>query len=493
MSERENMTADELIWDMPKGLVKWYRFKEKSSALYVTADTKFDSAMAEGLSECGLYVDSCNASGLLSDKNRQKYDYIIIASAIERLGDVRKASRLLRKVQALLNEDGTLFLGMDNRLGIRYFCGDRDYFTGRSFDGIENYIRAGVAGQENMAGRCYAKSEIVALLENAGFMHHRFYSVFPVLERPQILFAEDYTPNEKVDIRIFPQYNCPDTVFLEEEQLYDTLIKNELFHTMANGFWIECPSNACFANTNQITMSMDRGKDNAMFTIIRRDDQVEKKPVYPENCNKVKALMDNNLYLLNHGINMVDAVLENDSFVMPYIHEMSALEYLRRVALQDENLFFAKLDNLWELILSSSEHTPYSEIDWEHYEPHCENGKKDDPARERWKKIAYGEKGEQGGIGPILKRGYIDLVPLNCFWDNARFMFYDQELFIENLPAKVILLRTIDLVYMGERQLYNLLPIEDVREKYGLNECKDLFYKFIGWFLNDLRLSLIHI
>ena len=46
MSERENMTADELIWDMPKGLVKWYRFKEKSSALYVTADTKFDSAMA---------------------------------------------------------------------------------------------------------------------------------------------------------------------------------------------------------------------------------------------------------------------------------------------------------------------------------------------------------------------------------------------------------------------------------------------------------------
>lgn len=481
------MTAEQLIQEMPKGLIKWYDFEKGSNALYITAGQEMDTTMIQALRECEVCVRYCTIEEVDSMSHLDKYAYVIMLSAIERTGSSEKAAGLLRKVRSLMNRQGKLFLGMDNRLGVRYFCGDRDAYTGRNFDGIENYARANLYEYDLLEGRCFSKAEIVDILNNAGFVHHRFYSVFPLLQYPQILFAEDYIPNEKLDIRLFPQYHFPDTVFLEEEKLYDTLIQNGLFHTMANGFWIECPMEGLFANVNQITMSPDRGKNNAMFTVICRDDRVEKRAMYQEGRQKIEELAHNNKYLSEHGINMVELKAEGEKVVMPYVHSESALKYLRDLILEDTALFFQRLDELWELIIQSSEHIPYSDIDWEKYEPYWERRRKDDPQRERWKKVANGTKEEQESIGIILKRGYIDLVPLNCFWQDGQFVFYDQELYINSLPAKVILLRTIDLIYMGNFQLEKVLSIECVKERYGLSACRELFYSFIRKFLNDLR------
>lgn len=485
------MQAEELIRELPKGLIKWYEFHKGSRALCVTGENTESASIVEALQESGLQADTVDVHALdkLTEKEEKQfcgsYEYVVLLGTLEYSQNPERILKLLRKSLA---SNGKMLLGMDNRLGIRYFCGDRDTYTGRNYDSIENYVRANLSELDHIAGRGYAKAEIVQMLEKAGFTHYKFYSVFPLLQRPQILFAEDYVPAEKLDIRIFPQYNYPDTVFLEEERLYDTLLQNKLFHTMANGFWIECPADGAFSNANQVTMSVDRGKENAMFTILRKDNKVEKKAVYQEGNAKIEELLDNSSYLKEHGISMVDAALEQGSFVMPYVQEISALEYLRQL-LSDKNfaLFFQRLDELWGLILSSSEHAAYSEIDWEKFDPYWENGKKDDPAKDRWKNLAFGTKEEQESIGVILKRGYIDLVPLNCFRAKEEFLFFDQELYVENLPAKVILLRTIDLIYMGNPQLNHILPVEKIKEKYGLSTCKDLFYAFVSKFLNDLR------
>ena len=494
------MIAQELICEMPKGLIKWYDFKSECKALYVTAGTGFDNVIAEALSECVVKTEYCTTEDLFKKSADEKYDYALITSAVEESGSKAKALKVLKKVYLLLKENGTLLLGLDNRLGIRYFCGDRDIHTGRNFDGIENYIHTNASDYDTTHGRSFSKAEMIEIIEKAGFERHRFYSVFPLLQRPQVLFSEDYIPEEELDVRIFPQYNYPDTVFLEEEHLYDTLAENNLLHIMANGFLIECPINGDFANVNQVTMSLERGKINSMFTIIRRDNKVEKKAVYKDGRHIINELMDNNAYLSKHGISMIDVVLKkdsdtaagnsagNDAIIMPYIQEMSALEYLRRLLVTDTKLFLKRLDEIWELILSSSEHVSYSEIDWEKYDPYWERRKKDDPARDKWKKIAA-EMGEdaQNGIGVILKRGYIDLVPLNCFWDNNKFIFFDQESYIENLPAKAIMLRAIDLIYAGNRELYRTLQINAVKERYGITKCRELFYAFVGKFLNELR------
>lgn len=485
-AEERKIAQQKIVKELPKGLVKWYPFKEGQNALYITGKTQIDAAIEEALQESGMSV-VCVETTDLDNLAREKYDYVVMTSVLEQTKGIAQATWILKKVRQLLKESGRLFIGMDNRLGIRYFCGDRDPYTGRNFDGIEGYVKADVSVYDQMKGRIYAKAEIRQMLEEAGFLYHMFYSVFPVLERPQIMFAEDYTPGEQLDIRIYPQYNCTDTIFLEEEKLYDTLVQNGMFHSMANAFWIECPLDGELSGVNQITMSMDRGRRNAMFTIIRKDGNVEKRPVYEEGRYKLKALMENCVDLKKHEVRMVPMEIKNGACVMPYVNAQSTLEYMRNLLSQDKQRFLQALDRFWEIILHSSEHVPYDEIDWENYVPGWEKKAPDDPLKDKWKKLAFGTQEERDSIGAILKKGYIDLIPLNSFYDGKDYIFYDQELYVENLPAKTILVRTIITIYMGNQYLNHILPAEELRERYGLNRCRQLFNEFTNRFLNRLR------
>ena len=495
------MHTEELINELPKGLIKWYDFQKGSRALYVTVDSKechaLNKSIKEGLTECGLVVDTISLEELedsivayvqpedgSAKKKAASYDYIVVVGALERS---KQPENVLETLRSVLASNGRLLLGMDNRLGIRYFCGDRDVFTERSFDSIENYTRINLSDMEQLEGRAYAKAEIVNMLEKAGFSHHRFYSVLPELVRPQVLYAEDYLPEEELEVRIFPQYYYPDTVFLEEERLYTTLIQNGLFHAMANGYLIECPLDGKFINVKHVTVSMDRGVEDALCTIIRRDDKVVKKAAYPEGRKRLRTLIENNEDLITHGVNMVDAVLEQDSCVMPYMRGQTATDYFRDLLRINRELFLQELDRFWEIIKNSSEHVPYEEINWEEFEPGWQKRKADDPGRDKWKKIAFGTEEEKHNLGIILKRGYIDLVSLNCFFIDGDFVFYDQEFVVENLPAKAILQRTVDFIYRGNTRMEMLLPKKELQERYHLTEYIQLWYQFAGDFLNKLR------
>lgn len=486
------MTADELIHEFSKGLLKWYHFRAGGSALYVSAETPMDCSIAEALSECGLEVSVVSAKEWVARRelSGMHYDYAVAADAL--ISDPHKeyAQELLRLLRGCLKESGCLFICTDNRLGIRYFCGDQDPFTGRNFDGVENYKRVRPEDQEGQAGRLYARAELEELLENAGFSNRRFYSVFPGIVRPQILVAEDYMPAEELAVRLFPQYNNPNTVFLEEENLYTSLIQNGMFHAMANGFLIECPLDGAFSNVSQITVSMDRGEENALYTIIRRDRQVEKRPLYSQGKEKLLRLMEGQKELEDFGVQMLEGRLSEDAYVMPYVSGEPLVKYFRELAESDQEEFYRQLDRLWGLILSSSEHVPYAKMDWEHFDPRWEEQERKNPnkriERGKWRELVQSRPGADI-FGPILKHGYIDLVLLNGFLVEGEFVFYDQELFVENLPAKVILLRSIDMLYYRDSHMQAVLPKKLLFERYGLEEYQELYYAYIGCFLTGLR------
>ncbi len=466
--------AEDIIRELPIGLIGWYEFTSGARAVCIT-DEK-NQKIAVGLEERGLFVDTyCVEKDSRLELQDNTYNYAIVAGGLERAKDTKLFLQVIRQS---MKKDGILLLATDNRLGIRYFCGDQDAFTGKNFDSIENYLRVSFE-KAGVEGRTYAKHELQDMLADAGFTRQKFYSVFPQYQCPQIMFSQDYEPKEQLDIRIFPQYECKDTLFLEEDLLYQTLVENQLLHPMANGFFVECPLQGEFAPVNQVTMSMERGRKQAMFTILRKDETVHKLPVFKEGFEKIEGLLDSNAYLTQHGIRMVETNVTGNGVDMPYIHEITALEYLRTLVLKDTEAFIHELDKLWELILQSSEHVPEEEIDWDEFVPYWGEKKPDDPFTERY--IRHPQ------IGCVLKRGYIDLVPLNCFYFNGEYVFYDQELYVENLPAKVIMLRTIDTVYRGQREIYQTLPYNDLMERYQLEECKPLFQRFVGKFLSDLR------
>lgn len=481
------MLSEELIKELPGGILRWFDFNKGENALYIQG-TKNDVSYVTALEDAGLILDRIN----FTDINRQntlhdkEYDYIIIMGILE-LSE--SPEDILRFAREHITDTGKILIGTDNRLAVRYFCGDRDPFTGRNFDGIENYTRIDPKSQGDMEGRAYDKAQLTHFLQCAGIEEYKFYSILPEMTCPQIIIADGYKPQEELNVRILPQYNYPETVFLEEVKLYTTLLNNNMFHQMANGYLIECGKKDCLNNACQVTISMERGRENAMCTIIREDRIVEKKAIYEEGRKKITALKENNEYLSNHGVRMIEGNIEKDSFVMPYTVGKPATEYVKDLLLVDGNVekFYEKLDELWNIILNSSDSIDSHHIDWDRFEPDWEKRKPDDPDRYRWRNMAQGTKEEQLAIGPILKRGYMDLVTLNAFSVNDEFIFYDQELYMKNVPAKAIFIRSLDFIYGFNDKMNLLVPREEVVERFGLKTCERLFRRFIDSYLDNLR------
>ncbi len=494
------MVEEQYLKQLPKAIVQWYEVKKGSRAACLTAGCGNSVLIAEALEERGIYVDRIPLDKIeclreykgerkhdyIDDRESEKkiYDYVLAIDVIEYTQD---AGEVLRYIRGLLKSDGKLLLAADNRLGIRYFCGDRDSFTCKNYDGIENYKHLLSWERETMNGRAYSKAELTRFLEKAGFYGHRFFSVFPRIENPQILLAEDYEPNEALDIRVFPEYNNPDTVFLFEEELYPDLIENKLLHPMANGFFVECPLNSDYVPVNQVTLSGERGEENAMATVIRSDGVVEKRALYPAGRKRLRQLLENHEYLSAHGVKLIDTKQKEDSIVMPYVSGIPATDYFRELLKQDKETFLQQLDAFWDIVMHSGTPVDYDGTDRDLAESGKEMYCKDKASGDKQKRTAPDIKGEKEALGVILKRGYPDLVSLNCFYIDGEFVFYDQEMYLENVPAKAIMYRTIEFIYKFHDQLDAVLPRDELFERYGMIKYKALYDKVITSFLNMLR------
>lgn len=476
------MDAEKIIRDLPKALIGWYDFRPGAKALFVSGGMPECDVFFEFLLEKGLDATRIPAADLCAVDCT--FEYIVAAGILEKSS---QPEHLLAVLRSLLMNTGRLLLGAENRLAIRYFCGDRDPFSGHVLDGIDGYVKLSEERKKAIGGRAFSMSEYKKMLTAAGFTQYQFYSVMPEPVRPQILLAEDYFPNESMDVRVFPQYRSPGTIFLEEERLYAELLENHMFHQMANGFLIECSSCGALSKVDQITVQGDRGRDQALATQITYPMSVSKKALYPEGMHKLEDMAENAAYLRNRGILVANGHLENNAYVMPFIHGQIATEYFREVLRRSREDFIQELECFRQMIMASSDHVPYEETDWRTFEPGWEKRKVDDPNIDQWKKRAFGTTEERRNIGIILKRGYIDMVSLNCFHTEKGFLFFDQEFYIENFPANAIFIRTVDFIYRDSPELERLCPREEVLRYFNLSEYQETWRAKGNAFLEKLR------
>lgn len=476
------MNTDEIIKDLPKALINWYDFPRDSKVLFISGGKAECEVLFDAVEEKGIETVRADAKKLYAIND--KFDYIVAAGIIERS---ESPKGMLANLKELLKNSGKLLIGAENRLAIRYFCGDKDSFSGHVLDGIDGYRKVSEKRRKINGGRSYSKAEYEEMLFYAGFKKLKVYAVLPELARPQILIADGYMPNEMLDMRIFPQYNSPETLFLEEENLYKTLMENHMFHQMANAFFIESTVDGELLDIDQITVQGDRGHEESLATIIKFQDKVTKKAMYAEGAQKINHMMESACYLKQHGVPVADAYLEDGKYVMPYIDGQIATEYFRELLRCNRQLFFRELERFRKIILSSSEHVPYEEVNWRQFEPGWEKRKRDDPNIDEWQDRAFGTREEKGNIGVILKRGYIDMVSINCIHTGEEFVFFDQEFFIENFPANAIFIRTIDFIYGGKPDLEKICPKEDLLKYFNLYMYQDIWRRKSNVFLEKLR------
>lgn len=444
--------TQELINGIKCGLLQWYDFEQDAKVLYI-GDSK--DALAKMLIDksfavvCAPVEQSCNTEW--TQEYKGGFDYLI---AVEALECTENPEQVLQSWRSLLKEDGRLLLGMNNRFGIRYFCGDRDPYTGRNFDGIEGYRRAYDKKEDVFRGRCYSRNEMEKMLRAAGWNFFRFFSVLPDLQNPGLIYAEDYLPNEDLANRLFPTYNYPDTVFLEEAPLYESLDNDGLFHKLANAWLIECGSKEALCDVLHVTCSMERGRESALCTVVRRTGIVEKRAVYSEGEARLEKLAAHAKELKERGIPVVDTKLEGGVCQMPLIQAEVGQVYLKKLLRTDRERFLQEMDHFRDLILRSS---------------------------------AIVESDQGDGEGAILRKGYVDMVPLNSFYIDGEFVFYDQEFCEENYPANAIISRMVGTFYAGNVELMKILPVEELYERYGLTKYRERWQRMEGEFLRDLR------
>lgn len=200
-----DIQAEKTIREIKKGLLRWYDFKVSGRAMYIG---KRDDALAEELTEHLPEVICEDVDRTIQDDWQQEYagyfDYIVSVADLEKW---KGPENVLVCWKNLLKPDGRMLLGMNNRLGLRYFCGDRESYTGRSFDGIENYRRVYVKNQDTFQGRMYDRASLTRMLRDSGWQSFQFFSVLTDLENPSHIYAGDFLPNEDLANRIFPTYN----------------------------------------------------------------------------------------------------------------------------------------------------------------------------------------------------------------------------------------------------------------------------------------------
>lgn len=447
----------ELIQEIKKGLLNWYDFRLGSTILYIgnKGDVYPQMCQEQGMDMVSVSEDVTIDPQWVQEHSGQ-FDYLL---AIRTLETQEKPETYLKSWKILLKPDGILLLGMNNRFGLKYFCGDRDPYTERNFDGIEGYRRAYAKKEDKFTGRCYSREEMREMLSEAGWENIQFLSVLSDLDNPRLIYGEDSLPNEDLSNRLFPTYHYPKSVFLEEESLYDGLIKNGMFHKMANAYLVECSLNGKLCDVSHVTSSMERGRENALLTIIRRSGIVEKRAAYEEGRERLHKLLEHGQELAKCGIPVIDAKIEKDLhgediYVMPYIKEESGQLYLKRLLHTDREQFFKEMDHFRDLILQSSE-------------------------------IVKPDQGD--GEGAILKKGYLDMVPLNSFHVDGTFLFYDQEFCEEHYPANEMIWRMIATFYAGDIEVGKLLPVNQLLERYGLMEKLEKWQKMEWDFLAELR------
>ena len=465
MEKHYTLDEQEVVNNMRSGIVAWYLFPKESRILYIGQSTDPVYSLLKRLLIRG-HISELDITDMyhMADYRDQSYDYVICIGRLESAVD---PSAVLTQVNRCLTPQGKLLLGMHNRMGIRYFCGDRDDYSGRSFDGIENYQRFYAKKEDPFVGRSYNQAEIRELLHDSGWKDTeiKFWSVFPGLDNPQFLFAEGYMPNEDLVNRIHPEYNYPDSIFLEEEQLYASLLNNGMFHKMANAYLVECSGDQ-LSEELEISNSLSRKPKHSFCTILY-ETHVIKRCLSSEGRESLRTLKRNMDILASGNIPVVSGdyrELNSDmaEYVMPYENMQVTRGVMNSLAAHDKGACLQLFDHFMNLIAQTSELVEL---------PDDEVQKKLDLLR-GYGVGKYDLKGMEKMIrsGPALKDCFFDLVPINTFYQNGEFIAFDQEFLLHNVPYKVMQWRVLNSCYAHNQILNKYIPLAEMTDRYGLKE-----------------------
>ncbi len=470
----ERVFVARYLSDFANGLFGWYPFEEQCNILQVGSCF---GAFSEILCQEDRMLDILESDNYRAEKtsirmkgienahiincdleeyvniSKNKYDYVVLAvdEYHDVIHDEIEYEHNIAECYKLLKKEGTLLMCIPNRLAWKRICGVPDNITGIPFDGIT----------ENDSGLCRLdRGSLIEIINRISIGQYKIYYPFSDLGFVQMVYTDEFRPGNEMKERLFLCHEYKDMRVLDEWRFLDLLIKNDMILQMCDSFIVEVSKNRC-SDIVYAALSSERSRKNAFATVVYRN-KVIKRPLYPEGMESVDTIIENGKWLRSCGISVVDMKKQKNGIEMPYVTEPTLAQYIKEIIRDKKNDYIKIIDDIYKQILNSSEQVndELNVMLWHN-------------ANADW--------------GPILKKAYIEMIPVNCFWHNDSYLFFDQEYTKENTPAKFVLYRTIRDIYAFSPEAENIISLDDIKERYDLKELWDYFQDEENKFQRQLR------
>ena len=477
-NEPENYTDaiyDNFCWSvyyhlthLRKNILNWYPFHPDAEVLEIGAglgavtgvlcdkcksvvSVELSRRRAEGiLWRCREKENLEIIVGNLNDiQFEKKFDYITLIGVLEYQGNYTDTENpyldFLKRIKQYLKPNGKLLLAIENQFGLKYWCGAKEDHTLVPFNGIHQYTI-----KDNKT-KTFSRAGLEGLLKKSGFKNTYFYYPMPDYKLPTVIYSQRHLPTN-ANMQNMQCYYAPDrmTLIAQEENLYQDIIENNVFEFFANSFFVECTDLDEYGAVEFCSMSSERIMEYQIGTRFLGKNQVEKFALKKNSgCKHIQQVIINQEELKKRGLSVWEYWQKGEIIVADYTDaKLWEEQWIKCMKTRDISEIFEMTDLLYDQILKSSD-----KVSWEENIMYSMN-------------LADQSGGDQ--YGPILKKGYLDMIARNAFLINEQLYWFDQEWTLENVPAKFVLYRAFVEFYSAYSEMDQYIPLAALAEKYGL-------------------------
>lgn len=479
IAQDSRYTVNNTYSSVRRNLLNWYHFKQNSSVLEVGAGMgaltgllcdKLDHVVALEMSEKRAevirkrYPNRKNLT-LVSDdiftwETEKRFDYIVVVGVLEYAGvfcsDNFPYQKFVSNLTRFLKPDGTVLLAIENRFGLKYWCGASEDHLCKPFAGIRGY-------KEGKDARTFSKKELECFFANAGLINSRFFYVLPDYKFPTLIYTDNYKPNLSAIQKLAFSYVKGSSLICKEAELYKDIFENSVEGFFANSFLIEASYSDLSEQPMYIVGRGECKKEYRVSTLIYPNKTVIKKPMHNKALQHLKNIIQNEEMLKKNGIKIIPSELKNDNLFIPYCTASTAeMEYHKYLENNDVESLFELIKLLKLNLLKSAECINSSEIS------------------KLEKTFWISEE-----LGPLLKNGYIDMNFSNSFFIDKELHFYDQEWCFPNVPLNFILFYAIRQSYLSFTGR-TTIQLMDILKYFNIDTNADKFIEIERYFWNKI-------
>ena len=403
----------------------------------------------------------------------ETFDYIVLNGVFEYApgfteGD-QPCEAYLNNIRRLLKPDGILLIAIENRFGLKYFAGAPEDHTDGYFDGIAGY-------PQNHSVRTFSKGEWERLMENCGFVNHRFYYPYPDYKFPREIFTEESLKEQKYGLPAwnFTRYRM---ALFREETVADTIQQDGRMDYFANSFLIEMSRQPLDEKKKVLyaKMSTDRDRHFSVATTIEQQDgnkMVVKRAMTPEAKRHLKNMIKQPE---EHGgfRAMVGGEIP-DGIAYPFLEEESLGQQAKRAVYAHDMGKIRKLvHQVYQMCQKETDRVIQRQIRSQEM-----SGRE----RTEFTKVFGTAKMPEDLL--CIAPANIDLILDNIFEKDGDYCVIDCEwIFDFPVPVSFILWRCINELYSSYPQLEQEYPVASLLKDYSITgEMADTFHKWGTYF-----------